>query len=124
MLLALIGAALFVMIAESRRSIKREIRKMSQALADKLTALTAEVTEVKTAEAAAVTALNGIPKLLADAIAGAADDSAAVTAVQGVIDQLKASSGDLAAAVVANTPAAPAAPEAAQDAPPDAPPTA
>jgi hypothetical protein len=80
-------------------------QKIAQAIAD----LQAEVVEVKTAEQAAVTALNGIPKLLSDAIASAqGDNAAAVTAVQDVISQLKNSSADLAAAVVANTPAAPA----------------
>jgi len=66
-----------------------------------LTALTAQVAENTTVEASAVTLIQG----LAAALAAAGTDPVALGALQ---TQLKTSSDALAAAVAANTPAAPA----------------
>ena len=71
----------------------------AETMAD-LSALTAEVTENGDAVASAVALLN----TLAAELAAAATDPAAVAALA---DQLSANSDALAAAVVANTPAAP-----------------
>ena len=66
-----------------------------------LTTLEAQVTANSDVEASAVLLIQGIAKQLADAIA--ANDPAKIQALQ---DKLKTSADALAAAVVANTPAA------------------
>jgi hypothetical protein len=63
--------------------------------------LTAQVTKNEDVEASAVTLINGIAQRLKDAIAS--NDPAKLTALQ---TSLSASADALAAAVVANTPAA------------------
>lgn len=67
-----------------------------------LTTLQAQVEQTLTVEQSAVTLING----LAAQIAAAADDPAKVSALAA---QLKSSADTLAAAITANTPAAPAA---------------
>jgi len=82
-------------------ALLREIKsKENQIMAD-LTTLQAQVTANSDVEASAVLLIQGIAKQLADAIA--ANDPAKIQALQ---DQLKNSADALAAAVVANTPAA------------------
>ncbi len=71
------------------------------AMSKELDDLTAQVKANADLEASAVTLING----LADQIKAAADDPAKIAALA---DQIKASSAPLAAAVAANTPAAPA----------------
>lgn len=65
-----------------------------------LTSLTAAVTEDETVDASAITLLNG----LAAQVEALKSDP---VALQALADRIKATSAALAAAVVANTPAAP-----------------
>ena len=92
-----------------RGAIERNIN-MSQALNDSIAALQTEVTNLTAVDTAATALINGIADQIAKAIAGAADDSAAVKAVNDVLAPVKASDASLAAAVAANTPAAPPTP--------------
>jgi len=74
-----------------------------------LDALAAQVKANTDAEASAVIVLNGIAKRIADAVAAAIANGATAEELAPVSDEvaaLKASSDALAAAVVANTPAA------------------
>jgi hypothetical protein len=77
---------------------------MSQELVDKITALTDKVSAVETVDASAVTLLQGLSQMVKDL--GTDPDPAAV---QALADRLDAATASLAAAVTANTPAAPAA---------------
>ncbi len=104
--------------------------QMSKNIDAALSDLNAEISNLQSVDASAVAALNAIPKIVEDAIASATDDSAAVTAVRDAIAKVKANNSALAAAVVANTPAAqtsPATPPADAQTPPaddgSAPPT-
>jgi hypothetical protein len=93
-----------VMIFEMLQSIIRRLDDM----AIDLTHLTAEVADVATVEASAVVLIQGIAQKIADAVASAGVDPAAQATVDGLVAQLKGSSDALAAAITANTPAAPA----------------
>lgn len=77
---------------------------------EQLTALTAAVQANTTVEEGAIALLNQIPQLIKDAAAGA--DPTTAASIQAAIDAISAESTKLAAAVSANTPAAPAAPTA------------
>ena len=82
------------------------------ALDDKITALQAEVTANTTVEQSAVALLNGLSTQLAAAIQAAKDAGATAAQLQSLTDlntALNKNDTDLAAAVAANTPAAPAA---------------
>ena len=81
------------------------------ALADDLATLTAQVKATTDVEASAALAIKGIADALA-ALKASSDTTATDAAIQGFASQLKASSDALAAAVAANTVAAPAAPPA------------
>jgi uncharacterized protein YlxW (UPF0749 family) len=89
---------------------RKERKRMSQALDQAISDLKTEITNLQTVDTAAVALINGIPKLISDAIAGASDDSSAVQAVKDVVAQLQSKDTELAAAVTANTPAAPSTP--------------
>jgi hypothetical protein len=79
-------------------------------LDDKITALTKAVQDETTVEQSAIALINGIPKMIADAIA-AAQAQGATPAQLAAFDALAASietnSQSLAKAVTDNTPAAP-----------------
>ena len=79
-------------------ALKNVQKKENEEMAD-LTALTAQVKANTDAEASAIVLLNG----LSDQLKAVANDPAAVAALA---DQLKTSSDKLAAAIVADTPAA------------------
>jgi len=83
------------------RNTNQLLKGQQEEMAD-LKALTAQVTANTDAEASAITLIQG----LAAQIAAASGDQAAVDALAA---QLKTSATALAAAIVANTPAAPAA---------------
>jgi uncharacterized coiled-coil protein SlyX len=83
-------------LAETIR-LNKEIKKMAL----DLTVLTEEVARLETVEASAV----ALVKALADEVAANVNDPAAL---QALVDRIKASDDTLAAAVAANTPAAPA----------------
>lgn len=80
-------------------ALRQLLRQGDQTVAD-LTRLTQEVTEISDASQAAITLLSNLAEQLREAAA----DPAAIAALA---DQLDASGTALAAAVVANTPAAP-----------------
>lgn len=86
-----------------------------QTMAD-LSALQNEVSENGDAIGAATALLNGLSQALKDALA--ANDPAAI---QALVDQLDAQTGDLAAAVAANTPADTGAPDQPAEGEPAAP---
>ncbi len=92
------------------KRIRRRITIMSDALNQSLAELKSEITVLKTVEASAVALIGGFDKQIADAIAAAQDDSAAVDAVKDVLATIKAKDAELAAAVAANTPASAPAP--------------
>ena len=77
-----------------------QLKRENQRMALDLTALTAEVARLETVEASAVTLVH----TLMDEVAAAKDDPAAL---QALVDRIKASDDVLAAAVSANTVAAP-----------------
>ncbi len=82
---------------------------LDQAISD----LTAAVTKETTVEASAVVLLNGIPALIAKAVADATAAGATPTelaSLNALGVAIAASSAPLAAAVTANTPPAPPAP--------------
>ncbi len=83
------------------RKLDRILFLLEEEMAD-LTSLIAQVAENTTVEASAITLING----LAVQIAAAGTDPTKLAALQ---TQLKTSSDALAAAITANTPAAPAA---------------
>jgi hypothetical protein len=79
------------------------------ALDDNIAALQAEVAADETVEASATTLVNGIPGLIAVAVAKATAAGATPAQLQAITDlgaSLKAATAPLAAAVTANTPAA------------------
>jgi cell division protein FtsB len=80
-------------------ALQLDLRQGDMIMAD-LSKLEADVEQVKTVEASAITLLQGLKAQL---------DAAGTDPVKlkALSDQLEASSSDLAAAVVANTPAAP-----------------
>jgi len=94
-----------------RERLKRVEAKLDQLLSKEermsatLDALVAQVAATTTVEASAVAAFNGIAAQIATLAAQKEDADLA-----GLADKLKASAAALGAAVVANTPAAPAAP--------------
>ena len=79
----------------------KEFNIMSQ-ISDAVAALTTKVTTVQGTEASALTLIQGIVAQLNAALANAADDAAAVTAVKALTAQLGVSDDPLAAAVAAN----------------------
>lgn len=90
----------------------REFKIMSEALNKAVSDLKAEVAQLTTVKESVVAFVLGVPKLIADAIANATDDSAAVAAVNDALGTIKGDADGIAAALVANTPAAPAPPAA------------
>jgi len=100
------------------RSDVNKLLTRENSMAIDVSALLAEVAKETTVEQSAVTLINKIAANQADlskqlAAAIAADDPAAMAAVQKAIDdsvaQLQANDTELAASVTANTPAAPSA---------------
>jgi hypothetical protein len=90
--------------------VKLQGDNMSQ-LDDAITALTAQVAAEATVDASAVALLNGIPTLIANAVAqatAAGATPAQLAAIANLGTALQAAQAPLAAAVAANTPAAPA----------------
>ncbi len=85
---------------------------MSQ-LDDAITALTAQVAAQTTVDQSAVTLINGIPGMIATAVANATAAGATpaqLAAIAALGTSLAAAAAPLAAAVSANTPVAPPAP--------------
>jgi hypothetical protein len=97
-----------------RLTLKGELIIMtSQAEANAIiAALTDEVAQTKTVEESAVALMNGIPKLVADAVTAAlaANPGVDLSALTNLSATLAAKRTELAAAITANTPAAPAPP--------------
>jgi hypothetical protein len=83
------------------------IQKEEETIMQDLTQLTADVANDTTVEKSAVTLLQGLKARLDAAIA--ADQSGDPQQLAALSRQLEASTADLAAAITANTPAAPAA---------------
>lgn len=94
--------------------IKRRLQwstAMYASIQEALTALTATVAAETAADKSAIALINGIPALIAQQVAAAQAAGATPAQLQGFTDlgnQLAGSAADLAAAVTANTPAAPA----------------
>lgn len=82
----------------TQKNLLRQILQKEKDMAADLTALTAQVAENTSAEASAITLLNGLSAQLASI----ATDPVAVAALAA---ELKSSGDALAAAIVANTPA-------------------
>jgi len=90
--------------------IERKLDTFMAALDDKIAALQAEVANNTTVEKSAVTLLQGLSSQLAAAIAAAANAGATPAQLQALTDlqtALNTNDTDLAAAIAANTPAAP-----------------
>ena len=80
------------------------------ALDDAIAKLQADVTAEATVEQSAITLLNGIPKLIADAVSAALAQGATPAQLKALTDlsaSIEANTTGLSAAVTANTPAAP-----------------
>lgn len=82
-----------------------ELKGTVQYMADLLSTLEFNVTALRTVEDSAIALLQGLKAQLDEALA-----SGDIRRIQAVSDALGTDTADLAAAVVANTPAAPAAP--------------
>jgi phosphoglycerate dehydrogenase-like enzyme len=94
---------------------KTEITTLTE-LEDKVTALEQKVAAENTVIDSAKALIVQENQLLKDALAAGGTNAAVVARVQALADSIDAKSTDLAAAVVANTPAAPAPPEPAPSA--------
>lgn len=77
---------------------KQETKSMS-AISDAVAALTAKAASIQSTEDAALAALNGLRDQLKAAIANAADSDAAVTAVNSIVGALDTHNAPLAAAI-------------------------
>jgi hypothetical protein len=88
------------------RGLKKEVRLMSAQLDQAFTDLDTAVSAQTDAEQSAITLLNRIAQLIADASSGG--DAATVARLTALKDKIAGDAASLAAAVVANTPAAPA----------------
>lgn len=86
------------------RGLQKEISDMSAQLDQAFTDLDTAVSAQTDAEQSAITLLNRIAQLIADAAAGS--DTATVARLTALKDKITADSASLAAAVIANTPAA------------------
>jgi predicted benzoate:H+ symporter BenE len=88
---------------------QQEMKAMAQ-LDDQIAALTADVENLKTVDAAAVALISGFSAQLAAAVTAAQAAGATPAQLQSLTDldtAIKANTADLAAAVTLNTPAAP-----------------
>lgn len=95
-------------LAHIYRALLRMETRMSE-FGDRLTELQADVTAEDSVIDSAVTLLQGIPKLIADAVATALESGATpeqLAAITALGTDITAKSGALAEAVAANTPAA------------------
>lgn len=104
-IVALIGLGCSILV------LAREIKRMSQAIAEKIAALQADVTAQTAVTQSAVTLLGGLKQQLDDAIAAAGEAGATpeqLAALTELSSSIEANTSSLAAAVQANTPAAPA----------------
>lgn len=102
-------------ILERLKHLQRQEAIAMAAIDDDLAALTAEVTNLTTVDASAVAALNGIGKIVSDAVAAALAAGATPAQLQAVTDAvaaIKAQNAALAAAVTANVPPVPTSPTA------------
>lgn len=108
-------------LARIEASQQRGLHAMS-AISDQVANLRQKIEPLESAQEGAITLLQGLSKQLSDALANSADDAAAVAAIGQIAAQLNTDTGNLAAAVVANTPADPNAPPTS--APTTAPPSA
>ena len=91
---------------------RQEIKQLMAALDDKIAALQADVTAEQTVEQSAITLIQGIPALIADAVAKAQAAGATDAQLQALTDlgtSITNNAAALGAAVTAGTPAAPAA---------------
>lgn len=86
----------------------QEIKKMQADMQAELVVLNGQVTNLTTVTTSAIALINGIAAQIAAAVASADTDADAVAAVTAIGTQLASNATSLAAAVTANTPAAPA----------------
>jgi hypothetical protein len=91
-------------IIELLSGLQKEIHEMSAQLDKAFADLDTAVAAQTDAETSAITLLNRIAQLIADASAGG--DAATVARLTALKDKITTDSASLAAAVVANTPAA------------------
>ena len=94
------------------RSIFKRLEKAMSALDDKITTLQADVTALTTTDQSAIALINGISAQIAAAVAAAQAAGATPAQLQSLTDldtAIKTQQTGLAAAVTANTPAAPSA---------------
>jgi TolA-binding protein len=100
-------------LSQQITDLQKEVKTMSDTLDTEIGNLAANVAQLTTVDDSAVALLNGISQQLAAAIAAAQAGGATAAQLQSLNDlnaAVAAKSGDLAAAVTANTPAAPATP--------------
>ncbi len=108
-------------------NLAERIIAMSQSLTEVVAALKAEAEANLNAQNAAEEVLKAIPSIIQEAVdraAQATDVPGAVAMIQEVVDSLKNNTPELAAAIVAGTPADPNAPPAPAPEPEPAPPSA
>jgi len=89
--------------------LKKEITTKMSALDDKITQLQADVTAETTVEQSAIALIQGIPKLITDAVTAALAQGATSAQLQSLTDlatTIEANSASLGAAVTAGTPTA------------------
>jgi ABC-type transporter Mla subunit MlaD len=90
-----------------------KLLKQMAAIDDKITSLTAAVANLTTVDSSAVALINGIGAQIQAAVQqalAAGATPAELSSIQAAIDSITGSTGQLSAAVSANTPAAPVTP--------------
>jgi hypothetical protein len=88
---------------------QQEIKTLMSVLDDKITALQADVAAETSVNQSAITLIQGIPQMIADAVAAAQAQGATPAQLQAFTDlqtALEANTSSLSAAVTAGTPAA------------------
>lgn len=97
-------------LTSSVNKLREEIKAMSATLQTAVDALTAQVTNLVTVDASATALINGFAAQLAAAVAAAQAAGATPAQLQALTDlttTIQTNTATLAAAVAANTPAAP-----------------
>jgi len=90
----------------------KELTNKMTAIDDALTQLESDVTNLTTVEQSAVALLNGLTTQIQTIIAAGGDPAKTLASIQDVVTKVESDTTDLAKAVAANTPAAPAKPAA------------
>lgn len=96
-------------ILEELILLRRDLRQMQQQIDDAFADLNEKVTNIESAEQAAETLLTTLNSQLQAALSSSSDPTEVVNNIKAISERLNTDAQGLAAAITANTPAAPAA---------------